>query len=669
MEIRIFHTLLALQLNSCGEIPVRMTTLQNFHKVVRSESEIINGGVPLEGSKVFAASREKGNMLRKKDSGRGVSQCPGCEAVHTRAALEENHYICPGCKRYLTMPSSARIALLADEGTFRELDRELVSVDPLEFADLKSYRVRLQEARRETGVREAVTTGFCRIGGNRAVLVVFDFAFLGGTMGSVVGEKIAHAFEEATQQRIPLVSVAASGGARVQEGMFSLMQMAKVAAAASVHDRQGLAFISILTDPTFGGVTASFASLGDIMIAEPGAQIGFVGPRVIEQTTGIAPPKDSHKAETLLQAGLIDLVISRRDLKSVTAYLIAHLGRNIARGVESDTLPPSPRHKRLPAWQKVGLARHSGRPTTRYYIANMASRFLELHGDRWSADDPAIIGGLAEINGDTVFIMGQERGGTPEEKAASHDGKAFSEGYRKSLRLMRLASKFRIPVITLVDCPNAQASFEAEHRGIAHALARNMATMANLPTPIISAIIGEGGSGGAIALGVADRVLMLENAIYSVISPEGAAAILYRDAGKAETVSGGLKLTAQDLHSLGIIDAVVPEPEGGAHTNAPAAAETLKSYLLAALHEVRGLPPRQLLDARYKKFRHIGQEGTAWQERVKSGFSDVFGLLAYAVSKMEKSNRKPKATEGAPRSRPEKGRTPVTVGQRRAERE
>jgi acetyl-CoA carboxylase carboxyl transferase beta subunit/acetyl-CoA carboxylase carboxyl transferase alpha subunit len=608
-------------------------------------------------------------MLRKKASSLSASKCPGCGEVHSQPVLEEHLYVCPGCKHYLTMPSSARIELLADHATFRELDRELVSVDPLEFADLKSYRVRLQEARRETGVREAVTTGFCRIGGNRAVLVVFDFAFLGGTMGSVVGEKIAHAFEEATEQRIPLVSVAASGGARVQEGMFSLMQMAKVAAAASVHDRHGLAFVSILTDPTFGGVTASFASLGDIMIAEPGAQIGFVGPRVIEQTTGIAPPKDSHKAETLLNAGLIDLVISRRDLKPVISYLIAHLGRNKDMGIEGETLPPSPKHKRLPAWQKVGLARHTGRPTTRYYIAHMASRFLELHGDRWSGDDPAIIGGLAEINGDTVFVIGQERGGTPEEKAASHDGKAFSEGYRKSLRLMRLASKFGIPVITLVDCPNAQASFEAEHRGIAHALARNMATMANLPTPIVSAIIGEGGSGGALALGVADHVLMLENAIYSVISPEGAAAILYRDAGKAEAVSGGLKLTAQDLHSLGIIDTVVSEPEGGAHMDPAAAAETLKSHLISALHALRGIPPRQLLDARYKKFRHIGEGGTYWGQRVKSGFSDVFGLLAYAVSKLEKSNRNPKAPEGPLKPRPARTRTTAAPGPKRAERE
>jgi acetyl-CoA carboxylase carboxyl transferase beta subunit/acetyl-CoA carboxylase carboxyl transferase alpha subunit len=609
-------------------------------------------------------------MARRKGSGPVSSKCPNCGTVHSRAVLEEHFYVCPECKHHLSMPSQARIATLADEGTFLELDRNLVSVDPLEFADLRSYRARLQEARRETGVREAVTTGVCKIGGQRAVLIVFDFAFLGGTMGSVVGEKIAHAFEEATQRRIPLVSVAASGGARVQEGMFSLMQMAKVAAAASVHDRNGLAFVSVLTDPTFGGVTASFASLGDVLIAEPGAQIGFVGPRVIEQTTGVAPPKDSHRAETLLQAGLIDLVVKRADLPSVIAYLISHLKKQRSADTAAESFPPAVKRQRLPAWQKVGLARHSGRPSARYYIARMATRFLELHGDRWSADDPAIVGGLAELNGQTVIIIGHDRGGTPEEKAASHDGKAYSEGYRKSLRLMRLASKFRIPVVTLVDCPNAQANYESEHRGIAHALARNLATMANLPTPIVSVIIGEGGSGGALALGVADRVLMLENAIYSVISPEGAAAILYRDAGRAETVSEVLKLTAQDLHSLGIIDTVVPEPEGGAHLDPGATADTLKSHVLAALRAFSDIPTLRLLDDRYKKYRHIGQGGKFWREKVRSGLSDVFGLLAYAVSRMEKSNqKKPKVHESAPRTRPEKSRLPAASSPRRAERD
>jgi acyl-CoA carboxylase subunit beta len=567
-------------------------------------------------------------MFRPKASALPDFKCPGCGAEHSASSLRERLYICPSCDRYLTMPSPARIALLADPGTFRELDRKLVSVDPLRFIDIKSYRDRLKEARRETGVREAVTTGFCRIAGQRAVLVVFDFEFLGGTMGSIVGEKIASAFEEATERRIPVVTVATSGGARVQEGMFSLMQMAKVAAAASLHDRAGLAFISILTDPTFGGVTASFASLGDVILAEPGAQIGFVGPRVIEQTTGISPPKDSHRAETLVRAGLIDLIVSRQDLAAVVGYLITHLKRRKAHDTEVEPAPSAPKRHRLPAWQQVNLARHSGRPTSRQYITRMTSRFLELHGDRWGGDDPAIITGLAELNGDTVVMVAQERGSTSAEKEACHGGMAYPEGYRKSLRVMQLAAKFGIPVVTLIDCPNAQASYESEHRGIANALARNLAGMATLPTPIVSAIIGEGGSGGALALGVGDRVLMSEHAIYSVISPEGAAAILYRDAAHAQAVSEVLKLTAQDLHSLGIIDVVVPEPKGGAHLDPDSAAAALKSHLLAALHEIRSVPTRRLLHDRYEKFRHIGRGGVFWTELVRSEIRDAFGLLA-----------------------------------------
>ncbi|NDQ55557.1 MAG: acetyl-CoA carboxylase carboxyl transferase subunit beta [Acidipila sp.] len=542
------------------------------------------------------------------------------------------------------MPWQARIAMLADAGSFQELDRKMVSIDPLHFTDLKSYRDRLKEARQETGAREAVTTGLCLMGGQRVVLVVFDFRFLGGTMGSVVGEKIANAFEEAVKRRIPLVSVSASGGARVQEGMFSLMQMAKVAAAASRHDQAGLAFVSILTDPTFGGVMASFASLGNVVIAEPGAQIGFVGPRVIEQTTGVPPPKDTHRAETLLRAGLIDLVVNRQDLAAVVTYLVTHLKRRKALASGEEKLPRAPKLRRLPAWQQVGLARHSGRPSGRFYIARLTSHFLELHGDRWRGDDPAIIAGLGEMDGETVVVIAHERGSTPAEKEASNRGMAFPEGYRKSLRVMQLAAKFGIPVVTLIDCPNAQASYESELRGIANALARNLAEMSRLPTPIVAAIIGEGGSGGALALGVADRVLMLEHAIYSVISPEGAAAILYRDAGRAEAVSEVLKLTAQDLRGLGIIDTVVPEPEGGAHLDPDGMAAALKNHILAALREIRDTPVRRLVANRYKKFRHIGRGGVHWRELIRGGIRDAAGALVRYLPGQEKARKQRRAS-------------------------
>jgi acyl-CoA carboxylase subunit beta len=579
---------------------------------------------------------QKIGVLRHESSTSLAIRCPNCGAEHARSVLEARLYICQACNRHLGMPSRARIENLTDPGTFREFGRELISVDPLNFSELRSYRDQLRETCRKTGLRDAVTTGFCHMEGHRAVLIVFDFEFLGGTMGSVAGEKIARAFEQAARRRLPVVSVAASGGARVQEGMLSLMQMAKVAAAAAKHGRKGLAFISVLADPTFGGVTASFASLGDIIIAEPGAQIGFVGPRVIEQTTGVPSPKDSHHSETLLHAGLIDLVVSRRDLRAVVADLISHLKRQKAPGSNGERLESAGNRNQLPAWQQVGIARHSDRPSARHYISRMTDHFLELHGDRWGGDDPAIMGGLAELGGQTVVIVAQERGGTPQEKEASHRGMAFPEGYRKAQRLMQLAAKFGLPVVTLIDCPNAQVSHESEQRGIAHALASTLVKMSSLPTAIVSVILGEGGSGGALALGVADRVLMLEHAIYSVISPEGAASILYRDVARVETVSESLKLTAHDLLALGIIDVVVPEPEGGAHLNPDAAASTLKSYLLAALREVcRTVSQRRLVAARYEKYRDIGSVGLYWREQVRGAISNglevVAGLLRERV--------------------------------------
>ena len=565
--------------------------------------------------------------------------CPRCGLAHPSGALAQRLYICAGCGHSLAMPSWARIAMLADPGTFREVDRRLISVDPLQFMDRRPYRERLVEARRQTGLREAVTTGYCRIGGRRVVLAVFDFGFLGGTMGSVVGEKVANAFEHATRRRVPMVSVAASGGARMQEGMLSLMQMAKVSAAAARHDSEGLAFISILTDPTFGGVTASFASLGDVIIAEPGAQIGFVGPRVIEQTTGTPLPADSHRAETVLRAGMIDLIVPRDRLRETVAYLVGHLSGGKRAGGAPPEISPAVRAGALAAWEQVRLARLSARPQSRDYIDAMTARFVELHGDRQGGDDPAIVGGLAELDGETVVIVGHQRGHTPEEAEAASGGMAYPEGYRKALRLMTLGAKFQLPVVTLIDTRGANQSYEAEQRGIAQALARNLATMSCLPTPIASVIIGEGGSGGALALGLADRVLMLEHAIYSVISPEGAAVILFRDANKAEELSESLKLTARDLLRLGVIDGIVAEPEGGAHLDPQRAAAVLQQHLRAGLRDLRRVPLRRLLARRYAKYRHVGRVGVYWREIVRREMQDALDMLGRRLPRAEVLSR------------------------------
>lgn len=540
------------------------------------------------------------------------------------------------------MPARARIALLADPGSFKEFDRGLVSVDPLRFTDQRAYRERLEDARRRTALREAVVVGGARIEGRRVVLAVFDFAFMGGTMGSVVGEKIADAFEHAARRRLPVVSVVASGGARMQEGMLSLMQMAKTAAARAGHDRAGLAHIAVLTDPTFGGVAASFASLGDVIIAEPGAQIGFVGPRVIEMTLGEPVPPDSHRAETLLAGGKIDLVVPRPGLRHTVGYLVGHLTpaarRSSARGrrrAGPEATRPAPPEARAQPWLTVQLARHPDRPTTLDYITRLCTRFVELHGDREFADDPAMICGLGELDGQTIVVIGQERGRTDAERAERRRGMAHPEGYREALRVMRLAAKFGLPVLTLIDTPGAHPGYEAERRGIAQALAANLQAMAVLPTPIVSVVIGEGGSGGALALGVGDRVLMLEHAIYSVIAPEGAAAILYRDAGKAEQLAEALKITAHDLQRLGVIDAIVPEPPGGAHTDPEQAARHLRDAVVASLRDLRGVAPGKLLRQRYRKYRHIGKVGIYWRQIVRTEMQELLENLEQRLLRRE----------------------------------
>lgn len=550
------------------------------------------------------------------------------------------------------MPARDRIEMLVDPRSFRELARGLVSVDPLRFTDQRSYRERLAEARKRTGLREAVVIGEARLHGSRLVLGVFDFEFMGGTMGSVAGEKIAEGFEHATRHRLPMVIVSSSGGARMQEGMLSLMQMAKTAAAQAAHDGAGLAYISILANPTFGGVAASFASLGDVIIAEPQAQIGFVGPRVIEMTLGVQLPEDSHQAEFLFRAGMIDLIVRRADLRSAIAYLIGHLsrragGRRVPPSVRA-VLPKRSRAVRTEPWQTVLLARHPDRPTALDYIDGLFTRFVELHGDRYFGDDPAIIAGLGEFGEQTVMIIAQERGRTPEEQEFRRRGMALPEGYRKALRMMHLAAKFGLPVVTLIDTPGAHPGIEAEQRGIAQALARNLQAMSVLPVPVVSAVIGEGGSGGALSLGVADRVLMLEHAIYSVIAPEGAAAILWRDAKKAADVAEALKITAADLKRLGIIDEVVREPPGGAHTDPDLAADLLRNALAGALRDLRRVPVVKLLSRRAGKYRHIGRVGVYWRQVVRTEMQELLDRLEQRLQR-----QKPEAERGPPGRREE----------------
>jgi acetyl-CoA carboxylase carboxyl transferase subunit beta len=554
-------------------------------------------------------------------------RCPSCAQLAYRQQLRSHRETCPGCGWHARASSDDRIEWLPDEGSFSELDATMAPADPLQFVDSKPYARRIAELRRSGGPAEAARYGTAAIGGHDIVLCLLDFAFQGGSMGSVVGEKVTRAAELAAARRVPLIVYATSGGARMQEGMLSLMQMAKTAAAVGRMREAGVLFVSVLADPVYGGVCASFAMLGDVIIAEPGARIGFAGPKVIEQTIRQRLPAGFQSAEFLLEKGHIDAIVPRPEQRSYLGRLLAIHG---ARPVPPAPVRPAPAAVPEPpalspagpagdkagedAWQTVRLAREPRRPNAGDYIGLLFDSFAELHGDRSHADDAAITGGPALLRGRPVMVIGHRKGRGTQENVARNFGMPHPSGYRKAARLMRYAERFGMPVVTFIDTPGAYPGIRAEEENQSAAIAENLVTMAALRVPVITVVIGEGGSGGALALGVCDRLLMLSNTIYSVISPEGCATILFRDATRAPEAAVSLRLTATGLSRLAIADEVIGEPGEGAHTDHAATADAVGEALTRHLSELSAVAADDLVARRYQRLRacgafHEGPEG------------------------------------------------------------
>jgi acetyl-CoA carboxylase carboxyl transferase subunit beta len=390
------------------------------------------------------------------------------------------------------------------------------------------------------------------------------------------------------------------------------MQMAKTSAALARLAEAGVPYFSLLGDPTYGGVSASFAMLGDLIIAEPKVRVGFAGPQVIEQTIRQKLPEGFQTADFLMEKGQIDLIVPRAELPSTFRKILAYHAEGEPQAAAS-AAGAGPRSLDGPvadgrtAWESVQLARHQDRPNLAEYIELVCDDFTELHGDRTFGDDQSIVGGLASIAGRPVMIVGHQKGRGTRESIQRNFGMPHPEGYRKALRLMQYAGRFGLPIVTFIDTPGAYPGIQAEERNQSEAIARNLLVMSRLPVPIVCTIIGEGGSGGALAIGVGDRVLMLENTIYSVISPEGCATILFKDAAAAPRAAEASRLTARELHKLGVADEVVPEPPGGAHTDREATAAALKAALVRNLAELSAQSPEALVDARYARFRAFGE--------------------------------------------------------------
>ena len=542
-----------------------------------------------------------------------VIECPFCGCELDKDKVIKRKYVCYECGYYFRVRTNNRIKMVADRGSFEPWFEDLVESNPLSF---EGYEEKLEATREKTGLTEAVTVGKCRIYGEEAVIGVCDSRFLMGSMGHVVGERITAAVERATKLRLPVFIFCCSGGARMQEGIISLMQMAKTTAAIKRHSDAGLFYCTILTDPTTGGVTASFATVGDVIMAEPGALIGFAGPRVIKQTIGQDLPEGFQRAEFQVKKGFADGIVKREDLRKTIYYLIVankpkegvfrvrRQSEEDKRFMYTEILKELTwKSRSLTAWEKVKAVRQAIRPSAKDYMDYIFDFFVEAKGDRAYGDDQAIMGGIAMLNGQPITVIADMKGNTIEECQKRNFGMPLPEGYRKALRLMKQAEKFGRPIVSFVNTAGAYCGIEAEERGQGEAIARNLLEMSALKVPILCIVIGEGGSGGALATAVGNEVWMMENATYSILSPEGFASILWKDASAAPKASEVMNITSQDLNRLGVVEKIIPEFGGANPNTVEAIGEYMRDEIVKFLDACEGKDWESFAEERYNRFR------------------------------------------------------------------
>lgn len=517
-----------------------------------------------------------------------MTTCSRCEAP-----LDETvPGWCPSCRTAHRVDARTLATWLLPDGLEVAVDQ--ASPRPPDPLVWKGYDELRTEAASESGVDESVIVVDGRIAGSdvRVVAVVWDFGYLGGSMGTVAGRRISGAFDHARDEGLPVVLLPSTGGARMQEGMASLVQMAATSVAATAHARAGLLQVTVLRDPTTGGVFASHANLAHVVLAEPGATIGFAGPRVAEAMTGGPLPEGSHTPRGALAAGLVDAIVDRPDLPEVLARWCAWPPRGSypTYAIEVATHEPSPPSD---PWREVERSRASDRARAPEFLTGLEV-VGEFHGDRAGADDRSIRVVAAKLEGRPILVLAMDR---------THGGRITPAGYRKAWRAIELAEDLEVDaLVTLVDTPGADAGAASEAGGIASHIARTFRKMLTARVATVALVIGEGGSGGALALSVTDRLLIQEHATFSVIAPEGAAAILHRDPSRAAEVAEKLDPTAHRLHALGIADVVVPEPTG--MQVAAGWAEVAR-----AVDTVGGTPVDMLLPHRLQRWRRGWQMG------------------------------------------------------------
>lgn len=502
-------------------------------------------------------------------------------------------FVCKTCGNNSYITAKQRIANISDENTFKEL-----SFNKIDISKKCNYEDKINKAKENTDLNEAILIGTCSIGGIKVVLGVMESKFMMGTLSVSVGETITRAFEYATDNKLPVILFCASGGARIQEGLFSLVQMAKVNAAIKRYSDKGLLYISCLTNPTMGGVTASFGLLGDINIAEKNSQIGFAGKLIIENLYNEILDSNFQTEQYNENNGMIDIIADRKDIRNILLDLLKMINNNnkVVRIDNKDENESKTNDELLGILKNVrDIDRFKGKD----YLISIFDKYIELKGDRINSNDTSILSGIGNIDNKSFIFNIQNKGRTLKENKETNYGLTRPEGYRKALRISKLAEKFNIPIINIIDSAGADPSIYSEENGQARAIADCLYTFSALKTIIISVVVGEGSSGGALALSVCDSIGMLEESIYTVISPEAYLKIMHKEEQVSNELLKSMRFTANDLFEDKIIDEVISESD-----NLDYNVNNIKNFILNKYEILRKQDIQELINNRYERIRN-----------------------------------------------------------------
>jgi len=502
-------------------------------------------------------------------------------------------FVCKTCGNTSYIPAKKRISIISDENTFKELN-----FNKIDISKKCNYEDKINKAKEKTNLDEAIVIGTCLIGGIKVVLGIMDSKFMMGTLSVSVGETITRAFEYATYNELPVILFCASGGARIQEGLFSLVQMAKVSATIKRHSDKGLLYISCLTNPTMGGVTASFGLYGDINIAEKDSQIGFAGKSIIENLYNKVLDNDFQSEKYNENNGMIDIIADRKDIRNILIDLlkIINNNNNVVKFEKNTKNKPKTNDDLLEILKNVrDIDRFKGKD----YLIDIFDKYIELKGDRINSNDTSILSGVGYIENNSFVFNIQNKGRTLNENKETNYGLTRPEGYRKVIRISKLAEKFNIPIINIIDSNGADPSIYSEENGQAIAIADCLYTFSDLKTIIISIVVGEGTSGGALALSVCDSIGMLEKSIYSVISPEAYLKIMHKEENVSSELLKSMRFTANDLYEDKIIDEIISENDDLDYN-----VNNIKKFILNKYEMLRKQDIQELVSNRYERIRN-----------------------------------------------------------------